>query len=189
MDVVERVRTWLADRDVVEADGVWLARGEELDADEVAHEWAREMLEEPQLNGYARLLLGFGLLDLLDAYPVTVEIRRALEPGLTSEFWANYRLRLEAPKPPEAILESLWTDLFVDEDTAPIAFAEVLGNDLKQLHTPGGLRRARRVLAISGPVPWTAKDRAYRYAATRPDLRLALPREWELTTHDPPQGR
>ncbi|MFI6030909.1 hypothetical protein [Amycolatopsis magusensis] len=179
MDVVERVRAWLADRDVVEDDGVWLARGEVLSADEVAHEWARELLEEPYLNPYARLLLGFGLLDLLDAYPVTVEIRRALDPSLTGEFWANYRRRLEAPKPPEAILESLWTDLFVDEDTAPEAFAEVLGNDLRLLHTPGELRRARRVLTISAPVPWTVKDRAYRYAATRPDLRPALPREWE----------
>ncbi|MDT0456076.1 hypothetical protein RM550_10020 [Streptomyces sp. DSM 41527] len=108
-------------------------------------------------------------------------------------FWDACRLWLEAEAEPEALLYSLWVDWFEDRDTSATAFAEVLGNDLASLpaqEVPAGqdrgplLRRARRVLEASGPVPWPVKQPAYRTAAGIPELHPALFRGLLGSYHD-----
>jgi hypothetical protein len=72
---------------------------------------------------------------------------------------------------------SLWVDWFEDRTTAATAFAAVLGDDVDRIVTAGSpalLRRARRVLACSGPVPWPVKALAYETAAHLPALHSAL---------------
>ncbi|WP_405942446.1 hypothetical protein [Streptomyces sp. NBC_00207] len=110
-----------------------------------------------------RLRIGFGLVDLLDAYGATVEIGSAVRgaegPGISRLLWNGYHSRLEAPAACEAIVHSLWVDWFEDRDTAETVFTEVLGKDITQLRPDAPeplLRRARRVLESSGPVPWQA---------------------------------
>jgi hypothetical protein len=70
----------------------------------------------------------------------------------------------EAERDAGAITYSLWADWFEDHDTAATTFAEVLGNDIGHIVAGGSgalLRRASRVLACSGPVPWPVKQQAY----------------------------
>ena len=117
-----------------------------------------------------------GLLDLLDDYWVTCEIRFAIiaAQDLKAELlWDAYRRRLEASESPEPITYSLWVDWFEDRTTVEVAFAEVLGNNIEELRTKNRLhaltqnplfRRAQRVLEISGPVPWPLKYPAYQAA-------------------------
>ncbi|MEJ8654183.1 hypothetical protein WKI65_40625 [Streptomyces sp. MS1.AVA.3] len=189
----EHARLWLATQGVTQVgDGVWAERGAPgtaLTPNEVAHAWTSAALDDPDLDGAARLRLAFGLLDVLDEYWVTAELGFALkdeeeqDPLPAEAFWDGYRQRLEAAEEPEAVTYSLWVDWFEDRATAEVAFAEVLGNDFADLSArpllseaaEGPLfRRARRVLAASGPVPWPVKHSAYRTAAAVPALHTAL---------------
>lgn len=99
----------------------------------------------------------------------------------------GYRRRLEAVPEHEAITCSLWFDWFEYVPTAAEAFAEVLGNDRARL-LPGApeqlLRRARRVLEHSGPVPWATKIDTYRAAARVPALHHAVFRAVLRSHHD-----
>lgn len=91
--------------------------------------------------------------------------------------WDGYRRRLEADRDAEAVTYSLWVDWFEDHDTAATAFAEVLGNDIDHVVAQGSddlLRRAGRVLACSGPVPWLVKQKAYVVAVQLLDLHMPL---------------
>ncbi|MFI9102085.1 hypothetical protein ACIGXA_16330 [Streptomyces fildesensis] len=78
-------------------------------------------------------------------------------------------------------------------DRVERAFAEVLGNDVGELRAGGRLhelshepllRRTRRVLRNSGPVPWPVKFPVYQAALTQPDLHLALFRGLLNSYHD-----
>ncbi|MCX5175567.1 hypothetical protein [Streptomyces virginiae] len=139
-----------------------------------------------------RLRVALGLMDLLGWHPlVTAQVHTAHlgpEGPLPPEpLWGGYRRRLEAVRECEAITCSLWFDWFEYAPTAAEAFAEVLGNDRERL-LPGApeplLRRARRVLEHSGPVPWATKIGAYRAAARVPALRHAVFRAVLRSRHD-----
>lgn len=173
-------RRWLAERGVVEADDGWAdakVPGRPLSANEIAHSWAGEVFADEFLDVTARVRLAFGLLDVLDDYWVTCEIRfadRGPQGPLPADvLWEGYRRRLEADRDAEAVTYSLWTDWFEDRGTAVSAFAETLGNDINTVVAQGSnaaLRRAGRVLACSGPVPWPVKQRAYDTAVQLPAL-------------------
>ncbi|MEY2226414.1 alpha/beta fold hydrolase [Streptomyces sp. BF23-19] len=191
----ESARLWLAGRGVVRTgEDTWTdGESEEgrLTSNEVAHRWAAAALGDDSLDIEHRLRLGFGLVDLLDEYWVTVEIASAVQgiadPDTARVLWNGYRSRLDAPAHCEAIVYSLWVDWFEDRDTAERVFTEVLGKDLTQLRPDSPepmLRRARRVLESSGPVPWQAKELAYRIAARVPELSEAVFRGILHSHHD-----
>lgn len=101
--------------------------------------------------------------------------------------------RLEAPEQAEPVTYSLWVDWFEDRATVEVAFAEVLGNDVEELQARDRLhemardplfRRAKRVLEISGPVPWSIKHPVYQAAAAVPDLHPALFKGLLSSYHD-----
>ncbi|MFI9787154.1 hypothetical protein ACIHEI_27165 [Kitasatospora sp. NPDC051984] len=181
---MEDARRWLAERDVVEAREGWVDAEEPdrpLTANEVAHSWAGEVLTDECLDVAERVRLAFGLLDLLDDYWVTCEIRladRGSQGPLPAKLlWDGYRRRLEADRDAEAVIYSLWVDWFEDRNTSATAFAEVLGNDIDHIvaeESDGPLRRAGRVLACSGPVPWPVKQQAYDTALRLPVLHGPL---------------
>ncbi|MFJ3836657.1 alpha/beta fold hydrolase [Streptomyces sp. NPDC054904] len=192
----ELARRWLA-REGVRRTGEneWTDGGSEggrLTSDDVAHTWAEDMVLADDLDDAGRTRLGFGLVDLLDAYWVTVELGFALprtdDPQAAARIlWEGYRSRLEAPVTAKAITYSLWVDWFENHTTSEAAFAEVLGNDHARLLPDAPqplLRRARRVLESSGPVPWSAKAVTYRAAARVPALHHALFRALLLCYHD-----
>jgi hypothetical protein len=185
---VEEARRWLAEQGVAQVgDGAWRSEdpaGEPLTSNDVAHAWTSAALADPDRDADARMRLALGLLDLLDEYWVTCEIRFAiadahgLDAGL---LWEAYRRRLEAPEPADPITYSLWADWFEDRTTVETAFAEVLGNDAARLLDQGRLRagdpllrRARRVLEVSGPVPWPVKHPVYQMFVPLPALHPAL---------------
>ncbi|WP_019927251.1 hypothetical protein [Nocardia sp. BMG111209] len=177
----EEARRWLAAEGVTRAgDGAWLAEGELLSANDVAHQWASVALADPDLDESGRVRLGFGLLDLLGEYWVTCEIRFLMadtdDPRVHEVLWREYRSRLEAPAAAETITYSLWVDWFENHATVETAFAQVLGNDAGRLRSGDEalLRRARRVLEISGPVPWMMKEPVYRAVVEVPELRGAV---------------
>ncbi|MER6447170.1 hypothetical protein [Streptomyces venezuelae] len=147
---------------------------------------------DERLDVAGRLRVALGLMDLLGWHPlVTDQIHSAhlgpLGPLPPDVLWGGYRRRLEAPAECEAITCSLWFDWFEYFPTAAEAFAEVLGNDRERL-LPGApeplLRRARRVLEHSGPVPWDAKTGTYRAAARVPALHHAVFRAVLRSHHD-----
>ncbi|MFI6792281.1 hypothetical protein ACIBG4_33635 [Nonomuraea sp. NPDC050383] len=190
-EAAEDARRWLAEVGVTQVrEGVWASDEpsveELLTANDVAHTWTSVALEDPDLDAAGRLRLALGLLDLLDDYWVTCEIRFAVVAAqdLRAEtLWDGYRRRLEASESPEPVTYSLWVDWFEDRGTVEVAFAEVLGNDIEQLLTEDRLhaltqdplfRRAQRVLEISGPVPWPLKHPVYQAVVEVPALHPAL---------------
>lgn len=191
MNAIDEARRWLAAEGVVQVgDDVWLAEGRQLSANDVAHEWASVMLDDPDLDESGRMRLGFGLLDLLGEYWITCEISFLIndtaDPTVHQALWREYRSRLEAPEPADAITYSLWVDWFEDHTTVETAFAQVLGDDAGRLRSGDDplLRRARRVLEISGPVPWTMKEPVYLAAVEVPGLQGALFKGLLTSYHD-----
>ncbi|MGW7203265.1 hypothetical protein [Streptomyces sp. NPDC054837] len=165
-------RRWLAEAGVTQVgDDAWTdgdTPGRQLTANEVAHSWAGQAFTDERLDVAGQLGLAFGLLDLLDDYWVTCEIRFADRgPGgpLPSDIlWDGYRRRLESPEAADAVTYSLWADWFEDRDAGRL-----------RTDSPEPLlRRARRVLECSGPVPWAVKESAYGIAARLPALHAAL---------------
>ncbi|ULR51349.1 hypothetical protein [Streptomyces deccanensis] len=193
MRAVEVARRWLADQGVRQVRGGWVSDENPevlLTANEVAHSLAGEVFAE-ELGAADRLRLAFGLLDLLDEYWVTCEIRFANEgaegPLPADVLWDGYRRRLEEDRDVEAVTYSLWVDWFEDHTTSATAFAEVLGNDIDRVVAEPSdvlLRRARRVLECSGPVRWTVKEPTYRTALRLPALHPAVFRSLRASFHD-----
>jgi hypothetical protein len=183
---------WLAEQGVTPlAAGRWhetaLSGHRELTDNELAHEWADGVLTDDELAPLDRLRNGLGLLDLLDDYWVTFELRMFVaeqdDPAVTAAFWAGYRQRIEGIKPLTQVLYSLWVDWFEDRSTVGLAFAAVIGDDVRELREQGRLRelaagplhrRATRVLDHSGPVPWDHKGDVLAAVATVPELTPAL---------------
>ncbi|MFI1445730.1 hypothetical protein [Streptomyces virginiae] len=190
---VEAARHWLAEQGVAQVHDGWVRHEQPdvlLTANDVAHTWAGDVFAE-DLDAAGRLRLAFGLLDLLDEYWVTSAIRFADDssegPLPADVLWDGYRRRLEADKEVEAVTYSLWVDWFEDHATSATAFAEVLGNDIEHVVTDPSqapLRRARRVLECSGPVPWSVKEPTYRTALRLPALHPALFRGLRASFHD-----
>ncbi|MFB4315739.1 hypothetical protein [Actinomadura sp. 21ATH] len=178
-DEKERARRWLAEEGITWEGGWTDPEGRPLTPGELAHECAFAMLEDPDLDPAGRLELAFGLLDLVDEYWVTCEMRFAVLNGKVPRavLWDGYRRRLEAAAEPDAVTYSLWVDWFEDRETVAEAFAEVLAG------TPGE-RRMRRVLRHSGPVPWETKLPVLRAAAADPALRDSVFRALLAAYHD-----
>ncbi|MEU3278893.1 hypothetical protein [Streptomyces antibioticus] len=190
---VEAARRWLADQSIHQVRDGWMSEENPdvlLTAGQVAHSWAGDVFAE-DLSAADQVRLAFGLLDLLDEYWVTCEIRFADGSGegpLPADvLWGGYRRRLEAERDVEAVTYSLWVDWFEDHTTSATAFAEVLANDIDRIvaeRSEALLRRARRVLECSGPVRWTVKELAYRTAARLPALHSALFLGLRASFHD-----
>ncbi|WP_432061009.1 hypothetical protein [Streptomyces sp. S1] len=193
MQAEEAARRWLADQGVRPMGDGWVSNEKPntlLTANQVAHSWAGDVFAE-DLDAADQVRLAFGLLDLLDEYWVTCEIRFAnggAEGPLPADvLWNGYRRRLEADRDAEAVTCSLWVDWFQDDATSATAFAEVLGNDIDRVVTERSealLRRARRVLECSGPVRWAVKESVYHTAIRLPALRPALFRGLLTSFHD-----
>ncbi|MFE0641947.1 hypothetical protein ACFW2Y_10115 [Streptomyces sp. NPDC058877] len=193
MHVAEAARRWLADQGVRQVRDGWVSDekpGVLLTANEVAHSWAGDVFAE-DLDAADQVRLAFGLLDLLDEYWVTCEIRFADDsaegPLPADVLWDGYRQRLEADRDAETVTYSLWVDWFEDHTTSAAAFVEVLGNDIDRVVTERSeaqLRRARRVLECSGPVRWTVKESTYLTAARLSALHPAVFRGLRSSFHD-----
>ncbi|MDT0379388.1 hypothetical protein RM572_11475 [Streptomyces sp. DSM 42041] len=190
---VEAARRWLADQGVRQVHDGWVSDESPdvlLTGNHVAHTWAGEVFAG-DLEAADQVRLAFGLLDLLDDYWVTCEIRLANEhaerPLPADVLWDGYRQRLEADRNVEAVTYSLWVDWFEDPTTSAAAFAEVLGSDIDRVvaeRSEALLRRARRVLECSGPVRWKVKEPTYRAAVELPALHAALFRALRAGFHD-----
>lgn len=190
---MEAARRWLADQGVHQVRDGWVSDEKPdvlLTANQVAHSWAGDVFAE-DLDPTEQVRLAFGLLDLLDEYWVTCEIRFANEnadgPLPADALWDGYRQRLEADRDVEAVTYSLWVDWFEDHATSATAFAEVLGNDIDRVvaeRSEALLRRARRVVECSGPVRWTVKESTYRTVVRLPALHAALFRGIRASYHD-----
>ncbi|WP_327676918.1 hypothetical protein [Streptomyces sp. NBC_00467] len=190
---VEAARRWPADQGVSQVHDGWVSDEKPdvlLTAGQVAHSWAGDVFAE-DLDAADQVRLAFGLLDLLDDYWVTCEIRfadgSADGPLPTEVLWDGYRRRLEADRNAEAVTYSLWVDWFEDHTTSATAFAEVLGHDIDRVVADPSealRRRARRVLECSGPVRWPVKAPTYRTAMRLPDLHPALFRGLRASFHD-----
>ncbi|MFJ3882046.1 hypothetical protein ACIPW5_31955 [Streptomyces sp. NPDC090077] len=179
-------RRWLAEQGVVETPGGWTDPdhpGRLLTASDVAHTWAALALTEDDLDDTAQAELALALVDLLDEYWVTCELHFTFHgtlyggPRPKAPLWKGYRTRLERERNPKPVRYSLWVDWFENRATSAEAFAEVLGNDIEAIAaspTPATLRRASRVLADSGPVPWETKHPAYLTAHRLPALHEPL---------------
>ncbi|GAA0405636.1 hypothetical protein GCM10009541_56090 [Micromonospora gifhornensis] len=193
---------WLAEQGVTPlGPGRWrqsLPSGDlEHSDNDLAHGRTTAMLDEDRLAPGERLRLGLGLLDLLDEYWVTVELRHFIadqaDAGISEAFWAGYRQRLEAPDASEQLQYSLWVDWFEDQNTAGVAFAALLGDDVRYLRAGLGLsalatgplhRRAARILACSGPVRWAYKHDVYEAVAAVTELHPALFKGLLTSYHD-----
>ncbi|MEU8611843.1 hypothetical protein AB0C29_28040 [Actinoplanes sp. NPDC048791] len=183
---------WLAGHGVTPlGPGRWLetdsSGDRELTDNELAHEWADGVLSDDEPAPLDRLRNGLGLLDLVDEYWVTFELNVFLaeqdDPAVTAAFWAGYRQRLERTEPLAQVPYSLWVDWFEDRATVDVAFAAVIGDDVRELREQGRLRelaagplhrRAAMVLGHSGPVPWDRKHDVLQAVATVPELAPAV---------------
>ncbi|WP_432989082.1 hypothetical protein [Dactylosporangium sp. CA-233914] len=163
----ERTQQWLAAHDL----------DTEGDPEEAARDLMPEILRDEELAPADKLELGLGLLEILDTYWATVELRwfvnAAQDEALPATFWQAIREHLEQPKASEAVLQSLWADWFEDITTVERAFTEVLAKDTAALGDAGDalLHRAAAVLKISGPVPWKLKYPIYTAALDVERLR------------------
>lgn len=166
----DRTRQWLTAHDLTM----------EGDPEQAARDLIDRILEDADLDPAGRLEMGLGLLELLEQYWITVELRwfvnGAADEAIWAAHWQAYREYLEEAVAGEAVLHSLWSDWFEDIDTVERAFGEVLGNDAGAL--AGGderlLRRAAAVLRVTGPVPWRIKHPVYVAAAEVERLRPAV---------------
>ncbi|GAA3456285.1 hypothetical protein [Dactylosporangium matsuzakiense] len=164
----DRTRQWLAAHDL-DTDG---------DPNDAARDLMPEIRADDELSPADKLEIGLGLLEILGAYWVLVELRWLVnaDESLWDTHWQALRDYLEQPRPSEAVLYSLWNDWFEDIETSQRAFTEVLGRDVAKL---GGadealLRRATAVLKVSGPVPWKVKFPVYSAAAEHERLHRAV---------------
>lgn len=189
----EAARRWLADQGVNQVCDGWVSDEKPdvtLTANQVAHSWAADVFVE-DVEAADQVRLAFGLLDLLDEYWVTYEIRIADDssegPLPADVLWDGYRQRLEAERDVEVVTYSLWVDWFEDHLTSDTAFAEVLGSDIDRVVAEQSeplIRRARRVLECSGPVRWSVKEPTYRTALRVPALHHSVFRGLLASFHD-----
>ncbi|MGE7387024.1 alpha/beta fold hydrolase [Streptomyces sp. NPDC004126] len=163
-----------------------------LTGEDLCNDLGSMAFTDEALDPAGRLRVALGLMDLLGGhFLVTWQIHSAHRgpegPLPAEQLWDGYRRRLEAVREYPAIGDSLWFDWFEVWQTAEEAFAEVLGNDRDRLEAGAPeplLRRARRVLEVSGPVPWKAKAATCEAAARVPELHPAVFRALLRGYHD-----
>ncbi|MCX4782578.1 hypothetical protein [Streptomyces sp. NBC_01264] len=194
-------RAWLAEEGVTQdAGGAWWCTDDDApddppeatSTDDIADTYGFLVFDDERIDPADRIRVALGLMDLVGSHVLVHRpIHRAhlgpAGPLPVEVLWEGYRRRLEAGPEPEAVLASLWLDWFEHGQTAEAAFAGVLGRNAGRIFTgaPAGfLRRTRRVLECSGPVPWAAKELAYRAAAAVPELHQAVFRALLASYHD-----
>lgn len=154
--------------------------------DDVGFACAYEMIHDDEAGGEQRVRTALGLLDLTGAFEVMTHLNAYVighdDPAVVDVFWAGCRTRLEAADPIENLRLSLRTYWFLG-DTAPAAFAAMLGDDVRRLAADGRLpdvahgplhRRACHVLEDSGTVRWADKHDVLLAAATVNELHHAV---------------
>lgn len=192
----ETARRWLAEDGITQVgEETWYDAeppAATLTRDHVAEGLGCMAFTDEELDAAGRLRVAMGLMEVLGDHVLVIGQIHQAHTGVggplpAEALWGGYRRRLEAVPECEALLSSLWCTWFEDHRTSAEAFAGVLGEDRERL-VPGApeplLRRARRVLENSGPVPWEAKAPTLRAAAGVPGLRHAVFRALLLGYHD-----
>jgi len=182
----DQVLAWLSEHGARQLpDGSWTVGPQSaLPSNELIHELIDDALADPDLEPAERLRLGFGMLDHFDEYAVAmylgweftgVDASHAHEQDL---LWAFCREMLERKMEPQAVGYWLWVDWFEDPVTSALAFHEMVTGASGLTMNPGEneplRRRIDRVLRLSGPVPWEAKQPVFEAALGYPYLHDAL---------------
>ncbi|MER7111318.1 hypothetical protein [Streptomyces sp. NPDC000229] len=184
----EFARRWLLTQGAVRGvNGVW--QRPELPAgclagSQSADMWADIAMHDAELSAEETVRVVLGLMDLCDEPDVTSAFTSWIDAyeETRAHLWAAYRPRLEAVEEPRGVLDSLsyW---FEDGSCVSGCFHGVLGGEAHSFPDrlrPGApgrealLRRIRRVLSLSRPVPWADLQPVYEAVSTVPELRAAL---------------
>jgi hypothetical protein len=101
-----------------------------------------------------RLDLALRVLPEMPCYANTMALKwhvRELDPHDRERLWSAYRSALDGDdeRLADTVSYSLWVDFFEDQTTVAEAWRELI-RDARDT-------RVRRVLSISGPVPWSLK--------------------------------
>ncbi|MEU9105805.1 alpha/beta fold hydrolase [Streptomyces xanthophaeus] len=192
----ERARRWLAEDGITQTGhGTWLSAeppAQTFTQEDLCNDLGSMAFTDERLDLAGRLRVALGLMDLLGSHSLVtgqlIAAHMSPEGPLPADvLWGGFRRRLEAVREYEAVTSSLWLEWFECHRTSAAAFAEVLGDD-RDLLRPGApaplMRRARRVLEVSGPAPWSAKAATYRAAARVPALHHAVFRALLRSHHD-----
>lgn len=194
----EVARAWLVDGGVRQTGPDTWARDDEpehpLTKNDVALECSSWIYEDDELDEPGKIRVALGMVDLLDE-PWTAEelhfpycLRGKVPPP---ELWAGLRERLEAPTLSKVIDNSIWHSWFECRATSEGAFRALIGDELADRDALAAtaapdlfLRRAARVLDLSGPVAWEVKERAYRSASQIDELHQAVFKAILASYHD-----
>lgn len=194
----EVARAWLVDGGVRQTGPDTWAHDDEperpLTRNDVALECSSWIYEDDDLDEPGKIRVALGMVDLLDELWTAEELhvpyclRGKVPPP---ELWAGLRERLEAPTLSTVIDNSIWHSWFECGATAEGAFRALIGDELADPDALAAavapdlfLRRAARVLNLSGPVAWAVKERAYRSASQIDGLHLAVFKAILASYHD-----
>ncbi|WP_336160081.1 hypothetical protein [Amycolatopsis sp. VC5-11] len=197
------VLAWLERNSFFEnADGRWLhvldsGDSEWLTSSEVGYHCAGKILDDDELDKATRFSLCLGLLDLLREYMVATRLRWATQAGGEPEWeallWAEYRRRLESEQSADEVIKSLF-DWFEEPEANLRAFRQTIESEVTELcrrstlltvsKNESLLRRFRRVLPVTGPLPWRVKHPVYRKLSIIPDLHDEIFMAVRASQHD-----
>lgn len=148
-------------------------------------EWPDDLAEVPhELDDFVydaapageRMRLGIELYHAMPCYWNAVgmyHVHRELDGADRAWFWAEMRRLMDDPDDRLADPQgyTLWCDYFEDQSTVEEAWTELTGSQ-----HPGGERRVRRAVELSGPVPWALKAPVLRRCLAHPELHVTLVR-------------
>jgi hypothetical protein len=197
----ELARTWLAEGGVRQtAPDLWAYDDEPerpLTKNDVALECSSWIFADEDLDEPGKIRVAFGMLDLLDELWTAEELHF---PYCTNgsvappELWSGLRGRLESESVSKVIDLSIWHSWFECRATSDGAFMALLGDELGRediverasnaTSEDPFLRRARRVLDLSGPVSWGVKESSYHSASRIDALRPAVFKGILASYHD-----
>ena len=196
----EIARAWLAENGVLQTGlDAWIyddEPGRVVAKDDIALNCSSWIFEDEELDEPGKIQVALGMVDLIDE-PWTLEelhfpycLRGTVPPP---ELWAGLRDRLEAESVSNVIEDSIWHTWFECRATSDRAYRALVGDDLAGLDllalptraaSDSFLRRARRVLELSGPVSWDVKEHSYRSASRLEALRHAVFKAILASYHD-----
>ncbi|MFI8523329.1 hypothetical protein ACIGB8_02720 [Promicromonospora sukumoe] len=191
-------RAWLVDGGVRQTGPDTWAYDDEperpLTKNDVALECSSWIYEDDDLDEPGKIRVALGMVDILDELWTAEELhfpyclRGKVPPP---ELWAGLRERLEAPTLSTVIDNSIWHSWFECRATSEGAFRALIGDELADRDALAAaaapdlfLRRAARVLDLSGPVAWEVKERAYRCASEIDGLHQAVFKAILASYHD-----